>query len=314
MTTTVTVMKITEKTKEIQSKLNELINSKKVDITTIGKGVNKSASTISLYLSDKYQGRVIDLENDLTNYLSLFSKKENAQIKQLKYVETIVTRRIFNAANMCQIHGKMGACYGNPGIGKTTAIQQYQKMTSGVIIVDPFEQTSAKEVLKQIAEQLKINYHNNMTIDEFTRNVIKKLERNKYLIILDEAENLNIAIFKIIRKIHDKTKNNCGVLFVGTYELRTLLSKVQSGFPYISSRIGYVEKLDTIKIEDSEKLITQYFPDCSNELINAISKQCNYIARNIQNLLDLCSDIMISNNIQKLDLDIVECAREKLLI
>lgn len=308
-----TTMKTTERTKEIQQKLNELIESKKVDITTIGKGVNKSASTISLYLSDKYQGRIADLEDDLISYLTLFSKQETTEIKHLQYIETAVARRIFNAANMCQIHGKMGVCYGNPGIGKTTAIKEYQKISSGVIIVDPFEQTSAKEVLRQIADQLKINYHNNMSLDEFTKNVIKKLERNKYLIILDEAENLNIAIFKIVRKIHDRTKNNCGVLFVGTPELRTLLSKVQSGFPYISSRIGYVEKLDTIKISDAEKLITQYFPNCSNELITALAKQCNYIARNIQNMLDLCLDITKSNNIE-LNIDVIEAAKDKLLI
>jgi len=306
-------MKTTENTKQIQIKLNELINSKKIDISTIAKGVNKSPSTLSLYLSGKYPGRINELESDLLGYISLFQKKEITEIKQLKYVETAIAKRIYNAANMCQIHGKMGVCYGSPGIGKTTAIKEYQKISSGVLIVDPFEQTSAKEVLRQIADQLKLNYHNNMSLDEFTKNVIKKLEKNKYLIILDEAENLNIAIFKIIRKIHDRTKNNCGVLFVGTPELRILLSKVQSGFPYISSRIGYVEKLDYLKIEDAKKLIIQYFPNCSDELIQMISKQCNYTARNIQNILDLCIDITKSNKIE-LNQDVIEAAKDKLLI
>ncbi len=303
----------TQETKELQEAIKKLIETKKINISTIARGVNKSASTISLYLSDNYNGRVDTLENDLKNYLKLFKKQENIEFKTLNFIETNVTKRLFNAANMCQMRGKMGVCYGIPGIGKTTAILEYKKISSGIIVVDPFEQTSAREVLKQIADQLKVNYHNNMSLDEFTNNVIKKLERNKYLIVLDEAENLKIDIFKIIRKIHDKTKNNCGILFVGTNELRCLLSKVQSGFPYIASRIGYVEKLDSLNIPDIEKLIIQYFPNCSKTLINSFAKACNYNARNIQNMLDLCLDIIQSNNIE-LNIDVIETAREKLLI
>ena len=77
----------------------------------------------------------------------------------------------------------MEVCYGAPGIGKTTAIFQYKKIGSGVIIVDPYEGSSAKEILKQIADQLNLNYHHNMTLDEFSTNIIKKLQKNKYLIL-----------------------------------------------------------------------------------------------------------------------------------
>lgn len=313
MTTETTMTTKTQETKAIQEAIKKLIDTKKVNISTIARGVNKSASTISLYLSDNYNGRVDTLENDLKNYLKLFEKQQNIELKALSFIETNVAKRLFNAANMCQMRGKMGVCYGAPGIGKTTAILEYKKIGSGIIVVDPFEQTSAREVLKQIANQLKVNYHNNMSLDEFTNNVIKKLERNKYLIILDEAENLKMDIFKIIRKIHDKAKNNCGILFVGTNELRYLLSKVQSGFPYIASRIGYVEKLDSLNIPDIEKLIIQYFPNCSKSLMNTFAKACNFNARNIQNMLDLCLDIIQSNNIE-LNVDVIETAREKLLI
>ena len=209
--------------KEIQNSIKQLIDEKKLNLSTIAKGVNKSPSTLSLYISGKYTGDVVALEDDLKNYLSLFSKKENTENKTLDFVETTIAKRLFHAANMCQLKGKMGVCYGTPGIGKTTAINEYKKTSSGVIVVDPFEQSSAREVLKQIANHLKLSYLNNTSLDEFTSNVIKKLEKNKYIIIIDEAENLKIEVFKTIRKIHDRTKNNCGVLFVGTDELRALL-------------------------------------------------------------------------------------------
>ena len=120
-------------------------------------------------------------------------------------------------------------------------------------------------------------------------------------------------IFKIIRKIQDRTKNSCGVLFVGTNDLYDLLNKVKYGFPYITSRIGYLEKLDALKAEDVEQLVIQYYPKITKELMKFISKTCNYNSRSIQNLLDLSFEITTKQGIE-LSNDVIEAAKDKLLI
>ena len=168
-------------------------------------------------------------------------------------------------------------------------------------------------LLQDIADQLKLNYYQNITLEEFTSNVIKKLEKNKHLIIIDEAENLKVDIFKILRKIHDKTNNSCGILFVGTYELFELLKKVKNGFPYITSRIGYITKIDSLSLSDVESLVVQYYPNCSKELIKTIAVVSHYNARAVQNLLDLCLEITTSEKIE-LSVDVIDASREKLLI
>ncbi len=299
--------------KGLQQKIRTLLETEKLDASTIARGINKSPTTLSLYMKSNYNGDVQGLEDDLKKYVEFLEKKEQTDNKFLNFVETTIVKRVFNAANMCQMRGKMGVCYGAPGIGKTTAIFQYKKIGSGVIIVDPYEGSSAKEILKQIADQLNLNYHHNMTLDEFSTNIIKKLQKNKYLIIIDEAENLKVDIFKIIRKIQDRTKNSCGVLFVGTNDLYDLLNKVKYGFPYITSRIGYLEKLDALKAEDVERLVIQYYPKITKELLKFISKTCNYNARAIQNLLDLSFEITTKQNIE-LSQDVIEAAKDKLLI
>lgn len=299
--------------KGLQDKINALIESGKVDKSTIARGVNKSPATISLYLQSNYGGRIDIIEHDLKAWLKTFEKSEQEEFKKLEFVETTVVKRIFNAANMCQMRGKMGVCYGSPGIGKTTTILEYKKSSSGVIIVDPCEHTSARAVLIQLATQLKIPYNNYMSQDEFIQNVSRKLNKNKGLIIVDEAENLKIDSFKVLRKLYDRAEGSCGLLFVGTEELSILLMKVKSGFPYISSRIGYVERLDALSFKDVEALVFQYFPKCPEALVKYISKVTGSNARAVQNLLDLCLDITKSNRIG-LDSDVIDAARGKLLL
>lgn len=299
--------------KDLQRKIKDLIDSGKVNASTIAKGVNKSSSTLSLYLKSNYDGVIETLEDDLKKYLSFFDKKEQTINKSLNFVDTSIVNKLFSAASMCQLKGKMGVCYGAPGIGKTTAVIQYQKNNTGVIVVDPIEQTSIRAVLEEISDQLKLHYENNTSAGDFIEMISKKLYKNKHLIIIDEAENLKVDSFKIIRKIFDKSKEFCGILFVGTYDLFEQLKRVKCGFPYITSRIGYVAQLDALNINDISNLVLQYYPNCNNDLINRIAKVCNNNARAVQNLLDICFDVTSSKNID-LNTDIVETAREMLLI
>ena len=296
----------------LQTTIKELIRTGKTDSTSVAKSVNKSPATLSLYLKGAYNGKVAELEADLRNFLAYFEKQQNTVKKELKFFKTTIAKKIFKAAAMCQMLGKMGVCYGSPGIGKTTAINEYKKDTVNVILVDPFEQTSARSVLIQIAEQLKLNYRQNMTLEEFTANIVKKLGKNKYLIIIDEAENLKLDIFKILRKIHDKTKNNCGILFAGTHQLQELLLKTKKELPYISSRIGYVAKLEELNLNDVEELTLQYYPDSDKNRIKTFALYSRHNARHLQNILDLCFEATKTGG--KLTNEIIEDARECLII
>lgn len=74
-----------------------------------------------------------------------------------------------------------------------------------------------------------------------------------------------------------------------------------------------MERLNTLKPDDIEKLVIQYYPTVEKKLITTIAKTCNHNARAIQNLLDLCFEITSKNNIE-LDVDVIDSAKENLLI
>lgn len=301
------------KDEELILALKEIIETKKANITTIAKGVNMSPATISEYLQGRYKGRVDKLEEALNKYLNTFKKTDNALLKKLDFAETSIATRVFNAAQMCQVQGKMGIVTGMPGIGKTTAIKEYEKRMGSVILVDPFEMSNARTILKQIADVLKIQCHNNMSVNDIAEVVVNRLKRNKFLIIIDEAENVKIEVFKIIRKIHDRTEGALGVLFIGTEELFYLVQKVRNGFPYISSRIGYLEQLNNLDDNDIEKLVLQIFPNIDKSLIRDIGVRANYKARSVKNILDLCVSLTQSLN-EKINSKIIAKAASMLLI
>ena len=76
---------------ELQRRIKELAASGKTDITTIAKGINKSPSTLSLYLKNGYNGKIGELEHDLRNFLTYFEKKENTLQKHKRFNKTCGT-------------------------------------------------------------------------------------------------------------------------------------------------------------------------------------------------------------------------------
>ena len=68
---------------KLQKQLKELLDSGKVNASTVAKGINRSPAAISCYLKSNYDGRVDVVEEELKKYLSFFEKKEQVQTKSL---------------------------------------------------------------------------------------------------------------------------------------------------------------------------------------------------------------------------------------
>lgn len=281
-----------------------------VDQSTLAKRVNKSSSTLSQYLKGNYGGDVEGLEADLRKYLKLVTAKKNHKRIKLQFEKTSVAQKILKIAQMCQYNGELALCYGSSGLGKTTALEYLKKEFSGIILVDPDENATPRAILKQVADGVKLGYYDAMP-EDFIANIVKKLRKSEYLIVVDEAENLKPDVFRTLRKVHDRCNGTCGLLFIGTERLNANLAKRKGEFDYVLNRVSMKFKLKPLTKEDVKLLATQIFPDISSELINFLATATEYNARVLFNTLKRCKDIIEENNVE-LDEDVINEARSLL--
>ena len=61
--------------KGLQQKIRILLETGKLDASTIARGINKSPTTLSLYMKSNYNGDVQGLEDDLKKYVEFIEKK-----------------------------------------------------------------------------------------------------------------------------------------------------------------------------------------------------------------------------------------------
>lgn len=291
---------------ELLEKVKKYLETSDVDQTTLAKRLGKSSTVISLYLNDKYNGDIEAFENDLRKYLHLSESKKKHKKLKLEFEMTAAAADIIKLAKSTQYNGEIAICYGISGLGKTTALEYMKKHGSGIILVDPDENASPRAIMKQIADSLKLDY--DMLMEDFIANIVKKLKKSGYLIVVDEAENLKPDVFRTLRKIHDRCETTCGMLFVGTERLKNNLLKRKGEFKYVLNRVACVVELNPLTLNDIRPFVKQVFPDAPENIVNLFSSITKNNARVLFNLFKRCKSIMEANN-SDLDEGVIFTAR-----
>lgn len=201
--------------------------------TAVAKELDISSSRMSSFLSGTYKTphTVIPKVQEL---LQMREKKKVAP-KKPEYRETSVNRCVINAIKYCHVQGNFGVVYGDAGIGKTMAIEQYLKENSlaiGITISPTY--ASITGVNELLGEQLGVKERVSRKI---TKEIENKLRGSGRVIIVDEAQLLTTRTLDHLRCMSDHTE--VGVCLIGNYEVyNRLRGNGEAMFAQLFSRSG----------------------------------------------------------------------------
>lgn len=288
----------TDLAENVRDRIEKILSNpiNKIDQATLAKKIGYSPAVVNTFLKGSYKGNIENITDALKKFLVSFNEDKKRIKTVLKFCETSVSRNIFNIASMCKYNGEMDVCVGSSGLGKTTAINEFQRLNNNVIVVDPDEKCSTRALLKQIGTQLKLpNF--SWRMEDFLTDIVRKLYGTGSLIIIDEAENLNPSMFRTIRKLHDRCEGTCAILFVGTETLYGNLLRMSGELNYVVNRIACCAKVDKLNDSDIKKLVTQIFPDATDDVLRAFVKETNRNARVLYNTMKRAKDISAGKSV-----------------
>lgn len=295
--------------KELQGTIKKMLAKGETSQKDIAVQIGYSTSSVNLYLNkDTFVGDIDKIENELKKFIKVHNDSKKYERVELQFIKTRVTERIYSVANMCRANGEICMCYGQAGVGKTISIRKYAQENSGVIIISPSDFSNARSVLMQIVEKLKIVTATSH-ISDITAEIQKKLKGSNYLVIIDEAENLNSEIMRRLRNIHDYCEFTFGLLLVGTDRLYKNLKSLRGDFSYLFTRIAYKESLCTIDEKDIAELTRQIYPDANLEVIKAFERHSGKNTRVLFNLLKRTHDLLYTSK-KEISPRVVEAAKE----
>jgi len=265
------------------------------------------------------------------------------------FLLTTEHRRFTEFADTVRRHRYIGLCWGPPGVGKTLSARRYAGaddwdqwqhdldtcattstpspvpgtlLAARTALWTPTVTATTKEVdqaLPRACQQISfaVDYHEHGHIDPFVHTESRRSGFTE-LLIIDEADRLKATGLEQVRDYYDR--HNLGVILIGMPGIERRLAR----YPQLYSRIGFAHQYRPLSPDELTAVLTRRWrtdttPDDDGDLtetvaVAAIARITGGNFRLVDRLLTQIHRIREINNLHTITPDVVDAAREALLI
>ncbi|SHF45268.1 hypothetical protein SAMN02745133_02678 [Desulforamulus putei DSM 12395] len=291
--------------RSLAQRVNEYLAVNKKTKAELANELNYSRTTISRYLSGKYDSDTTELEARLEDYLkSKAGQKEDTPAvtetpvlrlpKKRGFFECRDAESVIGLCSSCQEDMGLGIVVGKSGFGKTHALKHYAKLPR-VAYVECDDIMSSRDLVEAIEKAIGIPQTYG-TIWKRVNGIREFFNVNHgYLLIIDEADKLISKYtqkkMEILRGIFDQA--DVGIVIAGEPKLE---AQIKSYLTRFANRIDFYVSLKGLTRQEVEKYLEGYKvePDAMNELV---SRACNHqtgcfrlLGRTLDNVIRIMND------------------------
>lgn len=225
-----------EEIQDLHEELRLLLDANRtLTQAAIAREANVSSTTFSQWLNRTYPGNNEAVENKLRTWLESYRQRQSASGLPAapEWIETPSGERMLAGLRYAQLASDMVVIYGGAGLGKTKSIERYHRIAPNVFVAT---MTPAVHGVLGCLEEIAIG----MGLREFphsapglSRTIISRLRSTNGLLVIDEAQHLNVQALDQVRSIHDAAR--VGIALVGNEQVYTRMSG--------GTRAAYLDRL-----------------------------------------------------------------------
>lgn len=180
----------------------------------------------------------------------------------MTFVETSVSRDIFDTINIAREFNKNAAIVGRPGVGKTFALTSYAKAAregryhdypAVLMTVTAVTGNALRDLFRDVARSLS------MSVDGSIANMQRQMmeyDLSGRALIVDEAQNLKLQAFRELLHLHDFT--GISIIFCGNHEVLKRVNTDKGAFAQIERRVRILVEINSILDEDADRLANAF--------------------------------------------------------
>lgn len=224
----------------------------------LGDNIGISASILSQWKSKKYNGNVGEINSLVEKYLRVEDQKLNAPAADLKFVSIKNNDSCLNVLNTALTDGIIACIIGDTGTSKTMSIKQFIKDNNCIYIHANRTYRWPVEYLRRLHTHRFVGKDGIGTMNKLAMDIIRELHGKNVVIIIDQADYLNLGAIDIFRTINEDC--GVGVVFVG---LPSFLSKIRGNQPevrQVRDRIKVRVELKRFSESDCKKILDVNYP------------------------------------------------------
>jgi DNA transposition AAA+ family ATPase len=246
---------------DVKKRINKMLDEGTITLGDLKKATGYERSTISQVLSGKYQASEDNIVNGLENFLNEWDYRWNlCNTTGFKAVQ-----KVLELTSKCR---ELAVITGNSGVGKTEAVRYYSMLNEHAAYVVMNKAITAKELLDQILFALGEATPGGSLNERLTA-IKRSLQRRFRMIIVDEADLLQVRHLEILRAIFDN--GSCAMVLIGLPRLLMLLTRGQTlkeNLAQLYSRVGFRRDITPPRREDVEMICERHGFKFSRQFIN----------------------------------------------
>ena len=226
---------------DLRGKVQALLASGESTQAQIARAAGLSAAVLSSWLKGTYQGSNSAVEEKLVKWFDSRARSAEttgAMPAAPSWIDTPTGRRVQGVLMFAQAAGDLGCVYGGAGLGKTVSLQAYADANPNVWVVTMSPaHGGVSAALEEIAESMGLRGIPGRAA-RLQRELIGRLRNTGGLLVIDEAQHLNMRSLEAIRAIHDAT--GVGLVLCGNEAVFARLTggSREATFAQLFSRLG----------------------------------------------------------------------------
>ncbi len=227
-------------------------------------------------------------------------------------------RRFAEFCEACRRDRYIGLCYGPPGVGKTLSPADSRLASCRTLYYLPTVSNTPRSIAKEVDG---LHFRFNCLVDQAHQVLGHEtdIERDYCeLLLVDEADRLKMQSLEQLRDAYDR--GNFGLIFLGMPGLEKRLSR----YPQLYSRVGFAHAFRPLSAEEMHFILTHHWERlgltlertdfADSEAVAAVVRITGGNFRLIHRLFAQIGRILQINNFQSITKEVVEAARECLVI
>lgn len=260
----------------VRAEIRNAVENSDVTYAAVAREIGVSSGQLSQFINGGYRGDNHSLANKLTVWLDNRSRRTNEMPIAPDFIATRTVKQIWNALQYAQLAQCITVIYGNSGVGKTRALQQFaaERPNVWLITVSP-SRSSLSECLYELALELGIGDAPRRS-GQLGRAIRRKLRGTNGIVLIDEADHLDYSVLEELRILQEET--GVGLALIGNHQVYGKLTGGNSrnmDFARLFSRIAKKVSILKTKKADVDAIADAWGlnKNAERELIHALSER-----------------------------------------
>lgn len=255
-----------EQDNAIRVKFKTYLSNSNNSQSQVADSIGISKASMSQFLKGTYPGNVSQIAAKIKSWLELEEQRALNPVLPF-FVMTSIANDVTTVCQYASRRSVIGLIYGDAGLGKTRAIENFIQENPGIVTVITIHGGIKRPKPCIRALMRAVGCKNFGTMDYEIDALVEYLRGTNRTIIIDEAQHLSYEALEILRYIQEAAK--IGMVFSGNEVIYTrLYGSGEAAFAQFYSRVAIRCHLKDVTMADIEQIFASsgLSQDCINKL------------------------------------------------